>query len=290
MAESMRVQISDAGEVPKGDPRREERLPNVPRSQVEAAAQGKDFSCRHTAAEQRRSGASTLWQNLCKAWRVRYPTAILSFRCKLLYYPVPKAASSSVKRLIAKVEGKPYVGIPQHEIDFDLVWGAQAEQFSAFTSFTVVRNPWDRFLSCYLDKIRGRSQDPVYSGRPDIHEGFLRYNQIIGLELFHADMSFYEFATAVSWIPDYLADEHFRSQHRMFCAPNGRSLARRIIRFEELHAGIAPLFRDVEGGKISLEFSNRTRHSNYRDFYDAATRKIVSRRYRRDIERLGYQF
>jgi hypothetical protein len=211
-------------------------------------------------------------------------------RYKFLYYPIPKAASSSVKRLIANLEGVPHAGIPQHDIDFDCVWGANAGRFRDCISFTVVRNPWDRFLSCYFDKIRGGSEDPVCSKRPSIHEGFLRYNRLLGRELFHSEMSFPDFAKVISWIPDYLADEHFRSQYRMFSAPNGTSLVSRIIRFESLHEGICALMRDVGAAETSLEFSNRTRHANYHEFYDSVTRELVGRRYRRDIEQLGYQF
>ena len=286
----MRARLREPGGIPERDPRHQERLANRRRSNLDGAIRS-PVSLRAPAdSQQRRFWTSTFWDNLRKAWRVRYPTAVISWRSKLLYYPVPKAASSSVKRLLARIEGKRYAGIPQHEIEFDCVWGGQAARFCDFTSFTVIRNPWDRFLSCYLDKIRSRSDDPACSGRPNIHEGFLRYNQILGRKLFHSEMSLHDFAEVVSWIPDSIADEHFRSQYRMFSAPDGTPLASRIIKFEQLPDGVTSLLREVGVDEIELEASNRTRHGNYREFYDRATRELVGRRYRRDIEQFGYAF
>lgn len=229
-------------------------------------------------------------ENLRKAWHVRYPTAVVCHRYKLLYYPVPKAATSSIRRLIAQLDGRPAKGHPHHDITLDSVWAKEASQFTGYLAFTVVRNPWDRMVSCFTDKVAGRFTDPDYIGRNGVHEGFARYNQILRRKLFRPEMSFDEFVRVVAWIPDTLADEHFRSQRRMFSAPDGASLVDRVIKFENLHAEVTELLRDVGADGFNIGHKHRTLHSDYRSFYTDETRDQVGRMYARDIELLDYQF
>lgn len=229
-------------------------------------------------------------QNLGKAWHVRYPTAVLCHRYRCMYFPVPKAATSSIRRLIAAMDGRPTHGNPHHDITLDSVWGKNAAQYADYLAFAVVRNPWDRLVSCFTDKVVGRLSDPNFEGRSEVHEGFARYNHLLRRELFRPDMSFAEFVRVVAWIPDALADEHFRSQYRMFSAPNGSLLVKRIIKFENLHAEMTELLRDLGATAFDIGHMHRTLHSGYRSFYSAETREQVGRMYARDIELFDYRF
>jgi chondroitin 4-sulfotransferase 11 len=233
---------------------------------------------------------ATLWENLGKAWHARYPTAVLCHRYKCMYFPVPKAATSSIKRLIAEMDGRRADGNPHHDITLDRVWAKHASQYADYLAFTVVRNPWDRLVSCFTDKVAGRLTDPTFRGRYSVHEGFARYNQIFRRELFRPDMSFAEFVRVVAWIPDALADEHFRSQYRMVSTPGGSLLTERMIKFEDLHAGMTELLHELGATAFDIEHMHRTRHSDYRSFYSNQTREQVGRMYMRDIKLFDYQF
>lgn len=230
-----------------------------------------------------------LSQNLRKAWYTRYPTAVLCHRFKLMYFPVPKVATSSIRRLIAQMEGRPADGDPHHDIVLDSLWAKDFCTHGDYLAFAVVRNPWDRLVSCFMDKVAGRPADGT-RGRTDVHSGFARYNRIFGRRLFDAEMSFDAFVDVVSRIPDMLADEHFRAQYRLLSTPNGTPLATRIITFERLHADMSALLRDVGATEFDIGHMNRTARADYREFYSEKTRKRVAHRYRRDIALFGYRF
>ena len=61
---------------------------------------------------------------------------IVCHRFRFIFFPVPKAASSSVKKLIAQMEGLPSEGHPHHDIDFHLVWGKDLYKYPDYRTFT----------------------------------------------------------------------------------------------------------------------------------------------------------
>ena len=228
---------------------------------------------------------SVLYENLRKAWHVRYPTGILCHRFRFIFFPVPKAASSSIRRLIAEMEGLPSEGDPHHVIAFDLVWAKSLHDYSGYRKFTVVRNPWDRLVSCFKDKVQER-----HNGRAEVLEGFERYNKILRTSLFYPEMTFAEFVDVIAKIPDAIADEHFRSQYRMFCGPGGARLVDRVIKFEDLQDEFRHLLAELGARNYEVQHMNRSSTAEYKQLYTDTLAEIVERRYRKDIELLNYVF
>jgi chondroitin 4-sulfotransferase 11 len=226
-----------------------------------------------------------LYENLRKAWHVRYPTGVLCHRFRFIFFPVPKAASSSIRKAIAEIEGLPSDGDPHHGISFDLVWAKALSDYPDYRKFTVVRNPWDRLVSCFKDKVQER-----HNGRAEVLEGFERYNKILRITLFHPGMEFAEFVRVVARIPDVVADEHFRSQHRMFCGPGGRRLVDRVIKYEDLDDELSGLFADLGVRDYQMRHMNRSRRTDYRQHYSDRLAEVVERRYRKDVSLLSYAF
>jgi len=233
--------------------------------------------------------SAVLLENLKKAWRARYPTGIVCQRFRFIFFPVPKAASTSVKRLIARMDDLPSAVDPHHNVDFRLVWGKDLDEYTGYRTFTVVRNPWDRLVSCFKDKIRGE-YDPRFGVRPGIHEGLDRYNRVLGRRIFYEDMPFPNFVHAVAKIPDSLADEHFRSQYRMFATPRGKLLVDRIIKFETLHAELISLLRELHADGFNIDHLNKSPKLDYREFYTDELVASVAKIYAKDVKLLGYTF
>ena len=74
-----------------------------------------------------------------------------------VYVEVPKVACSSIKLAIAELLDSPLDGPggDPHQSTFPVVTPDTdgPVMFPGFFSFTFVRNPWSRLLSCYRDKI-----------------------------------------------------------------------------------------------------------------------------------------
>jgi hypothetical protein len=172
----------------------------------------------------------------------------------------------------------------RHQIDKgEMLAGLDAEYRDHF-KFAFVRNPWDRLVSCYLQKI---VSDPLIDGRKQMNLN------PPGTDRFYAGMPFVEFVEAVHATDDEHANPHFRSQYATVCDPEGRVMADFVGRFENLREDFAGVSERI--GVPSLELPHRLKSPGresrpYTDFYDGRLRDLVGERYREDVELFGYAY
>ena len=138
-----------------------------------------------------------------------------------------------------------------------------------------MRNPLDRLLSCYAQKIVYHQRE---LGMPSL---LWRYGS-----RFDRDMSFAEFVHAVAEIPDRLSDIHFRSQHTFFYHRD-QLMVDFVGRFETLQTDWGSLRERF--GLPPLPHQNRSRHDPYQQAYSPALAAVAAQRYERDIELFGYR-
>lgn len=228
---------------------------------------------------------NTIFVNAKKIWHKRIPQGIVCHPYKFIYFPVPKVACSSMKILIAQLCELEQKSCP-HIIDFEFVSAQHLDNYPDYHCFTVVRNPWDRLVSCYKDKIHHFSE--TNNGR--LFLGFKRYNQIFRVKAFYPKMPFDQFVKAVSLIPDRLSDEHFRSQTRLIGTPKGSLTVTKVAKLENLNLDLADIFTTLNIPNIEIAKTNQTNPAQYRDYYNSRLKNIVARRYRSDIEIFKYNF
>ena len=146
-----------------------------------------------------------------------------------------------------------------------------------------VRNPWDRILSCYLDKIKPDESFENDKFEKGVMRKFKKYH------VFYAGMPFKEFLGAVANIPDDIADGHFASQYKRLVM-NGEIVVNFLGRFENFTAEATKFLRMVG---INCEVPHLRKSNNrqpYPEYYDEETKKIVAKRFKEDIDLFGYQF
>jgi len=155
-------------------------------------------------------------------------------------------------------------------------------KYRNYFKFGFVRNPWDRIVSCYFNKLK---VDGAGLGLPD---------EEIDVELYPG-MPFAEFVEAVHAIPDESSNPHFKSQHTVFCPRgDGMVLADFVGRFEDMAAGFDIVTRKI-GVDGEIELPHKLRSENregrlYTEFYDDRLRKLVHERFRDDVEIFEYSF
>lgn len=152
-----------------------------------------------------------------------------------------------------------------------------------YTSFSFVRNPWDRLVSCYLSKIAGNSTEPVR----------MRLGGKRGL--FVREMKFTEFVQLVCDTPDEESNVHVVSQAYILCdsKSQGAMVVDMVGRFENLTYDFTRIMESiVPGQEVRLEEWNRSagRKRDYRVYYSDADALRAADRYARDIELFGYDF
>lgn len=103
---------------------------------------------------------------------------VVGFSARVVYIAIPKSANSYMRRWINSVEAREWMGLevdidPQRTYEPDATFchtvaqlpGGSRLQLSkpSFRYLTVVRHPFDRALSAYLDKSRGSVDSPINS-------------------------------------------------------------------------------------------------------------------------------
>jgi len=226
--------------------------------------------------------------NLKKAWDVRQPSGILCHKFKFIYFPIAKVAGSSIRMMIAEMEGLPVTGKP-YQLPFELVRMRELKDYPDYQQVVVVRDPWARLYSCYKGKMCWqRMGDGKLVRRTELTPGFARYNRLLGPKMFDLDMTFGEFVRSVGRIPDAFADRHFRSQYKAFSHPDGTPFAGRIVRLENFQEDMQSFLTGVGAGGFELKHLNRSSDREYLEQYDDDLANMAARRYRRDIELLKY--
>jgi hypothetical protein len=161
-------------------------------------------------------------------------------------------------------------GYLQHLTAADLRALAPAGSFSGYFSFAIVRNPWDRLVSSFVNK------DPHLS----------RQARAVGVELEGLEFEDYVDATGE------LRHAHLQPQWEYLMDSDGKRLVDFVGRFESLQDSFREICRRL-GIRRQLPHakkSQRRESSDFRDYYTEAARKAVGERYARDIALFGYEF
>ena len=153
----------------------------------------------------------------------RYKMAyILKFdSVKMIYFAIPKAANTSIRHFLSQFMGADpsisYKNIHQ-QIQWDGLNRSEARMINKdYLSFTVTRNPWDKVVSVYSNKICGDK----------FHKPLSKFG-------FSPDMNFKSFIDLLSKIPDKGNDIHLTSQWGLL-QHQGKLLPQLIFDISELH-------------------------------------------------------
>lgn len=204
---------------------------------------------------------------------------------KTIYFDIPKVASSSLKKVCADLlEIEILPGKTTHSVKYPQIKAQELEKYKDYYKFCFVRNPWDRLVSCYNEKIKKDSNYNQYGYINGLHPQFLKYGT------FKAGMSFEEFVNAVLEIPDSQADGHFRSQHTFVADNKGKLLVDFVGKFESLNEDFRYVCEKNNISGVTLPHILKMPHKNYKEYYTDNLKKLVKKRYAKDIKLFKYEF
>ena len=218
---------------------------------------------------------------------------------RAIYIAVPKVANTSIKTALVPLmpddvrsfEGdargdRSIYGRHRDELFSRSIrlYKHQIKRYPSYFKFAFVRNPWDRLVSCFRDKIEWGAV--MESGR---HNDPRKRRMYLGSG-FTTDMTFDDFARKVAKTPDSRANRHFRSQHTFLTDRHGRLIPDFVGRFERLSEDFARVMEHIGVSDVRLPHVRDSRGSRYREYYTSELVDLVARRYARDVDLFDYDF
>ncbi len=185
----------------------------------------------------------------------RYFDAYLSPSSKFVYFRIYKAATGTLTH---------FFNDQVHDLESQRLYSVP-DCLKRYFKFAFVRSTWDRILSCYMDKVASK-KDPAFSDCFDRDfEFFIDY--IDGLDLSNANR---HIALQTDLIPYRECDF--------------------IGRFERLEEGLAYVCSVLDIPMKEPDHRHPSVHAHYSQYYTERMRKIIARKYRKEIKVFGFKF
>lgn len=197
---------------------------------------------------------------------------------RLAYVAVPKAANTAVKAALLSSYVRKQKWRNPHAASMPYVEATKddlRERYADYLTFTVVRDPFDRFVSFWADKIAANG-----------------WYESLRARGFSPGMGFEEAAVVAAALTDSDTDPHLRSQHDRLTHPDGTMAAQLLLRFEDLEQDWEALRRiaahRADVPLAELEVRRQSTHVGPRHYFTRRAEQAVVERYAADFELLGY--
>ena len=208
----------------------------------------------------------------------------------LAYIETPKCASTTIKAILLRRMGVSSDEILQSELHLEFarffppvdrlpIYDQQAKFDRCHAVFSVVRNPYERLLSGYADKI--------YRNSPSRTQRLM----VLGLNP-NLDVDFNAFVTAILAHDPATLDTHWRPQH-LLVRPDLVPYSH-ILRFESLDQQLLEMFRGLPDsvGQVNKPVRRRNHTGSSLSGMKHLTdtdKEMIKKVYRKDFELFGYR-
>ena len=194
-------------------------------------------------------------------WSRKYDLTI-SHQHRFIWFRVPKNGTQTLLKSMDS-NGVALDVVQAHMIRYPL------RAYRDYYKFAVVRNPWDRLVSCWHNKILRKN---AFGLPEEVHRRLLEFPAFVD-HVAEKDIE--------------RCDTHIASQSSLIDLDE----IDHLIRMESFEAGVAQVFRDIGIEPFGISSTNRTpTRKPYAEYYTEETRDKVGDIYEKDIRNFNHRF
>ncbi len=203
----------------------------------------------------------------------------VNHKLKLIFIHIPKTAGTSIEYALGMHNDQKSIGLVPYlnqTRDEEFLFGAGLQHLTAsklkhrigkekyqnYFKFSIVRNPYDRFVS-YVAWSRENKNEPLTRNEFNELTRRLKYLNLLGLNIMLK--------------PQY-----------QFITINNSPAYDFLIYYENLYNGIIRL-EEYLNLSLNIDVRMKSSHHNFEYYYDKTTRKYIQKIYEKDFTYLGYK-
>ena len=207
-------------------------------------------------------------KNIIKHWMDNSIVLVISENRKFIWPRIAKVANTSIYKGNIRKYDKMAFSSKSKSNKEEIKKIIDTQSLKGYFTFTFVRNPWDRLVSCYT-----------------YMQGQARGNNMIG------NMDFKDFIYAVINNPygHYKLYEHSRPQIDYFCK-DGKIIIDYIGRFENLQKDWGYVANIINVPPELPVMNKSVKRLKYPKYYTKETMEMVGKHYEQEIDLLEYKF
>ena len=192
---------------------------------------------------------------------------MIDFKQKFIFVHVTKTGGTSVEKALGgKLHDHRVCRKYQSEYGVDI--------FNHFSSFSIVRNPWDKIVSHYIYLRLHKKSNEVKDPAKDIAS-------IV------KDLTFNEWVEKIGRGEKVAA---FPLKHFDYLKVDGKMVIENIIRFENLEKDFNRICSKLDIKRTKLPHLNKSHHAHYSNYYNKRTRDIIGKFYEEEVDYFKYTY
>jgi len=203
---------------------------------------------------------------------------MINHQHRCIFVHIPKTAGKSVLRFF-DMSWQAHTDLAKYTRDLD------TDVLQHYTTFTIVRNPWERMVSDYhFQKQKSTSDNKRLHlfNQDGTVRSFREWLNVVMADPFKAEPS--QWGGAVS------TGMHRWSPQLDWISLDGQINVDHVLRLEHLSKDFPRLCRALNLPPAELPCRNWKLHGHYSSYYDDVTRQMVADYYAKDIGAFGYEF
>lgn len=212
---------------------------------------------------------------------------IISHKNKFVFIAINKTATTSIRtslhdksdvNAVADTQSPYYFHATAKRLKIE--FKKNSWDWNSYFKFSFVRNPWDRIVSAYFYRLKMvKHWNKIKPKDKYTHDVF----ECFKVQL-HSVSNFNQ------WLKKYANHESVNLHQHKFLYDGDEKLVNFVGKYENLSDDFNYVMSKVGCEHIKLPFLNKSNRTDYKNYFDDETRKLIKKYYSKDINLFNYKY